>query len=265
MRSIKTVLFALSALAATSSLVAAQESDANKTWTEVRIGSEGAYPPFNVLDSSGKLSGFDIDIANALCDEMKVKCTFVTQDWDGMIPALQNDRFDAVIASMSITPEREKQVLFTNKYYNTPGAVAVPKDSTIPDTSDASFKGKTVGVQGSTTHAQAVEKFLPDADVRVYPTAEEYKLDIENGRLDAVSDDIVVLSQWIDSPAGACCKVLGSLPADESIYGRGAGIALRKGDTKLKKMFDDAIVAIRANGTYKQIQDKYFKFDVYGK
>jgi len=78
-------------------------------------------------------------------------------------------------------------------------------------------------------------------------------------------DDIVVLSQWIDSPAGACCKILGTMPDDESIYGKGAGVALRPGSEKLKKMFDDAIVAIRANGVYKSVQDKYFKFDVYGK
>ncbi|WP_062011536.1 ABC transporter substrate-binding protein [Aureimonas sp. AU4] len=265
MRTIKTLLLAAVTLSTLAGAAVAQSGDANKTWTEVRIGSEGAYPPFNFLDASGKLQGFDIDIANALCKQMKVTCSFVTNDWDGMIPALQNDRFDAVIASMSITPEREKQVLFTNKYYNTPGALAVPKDSTIADTKAASLSGKTIGVQGSTTHAQAVETYFPDADVRVYPTAEEYKLDIENGRLDAVSDDIVVLSQWIDSPEGACCKVLGALPPNEQIYGRGAGIALRKGDEKLKKMFDDAIIAIRADGTYKTIQDKYFKFDVYGK
>ena len=264
MRSIKTALFAISALALTSSFAAAQESDANKTWTEVRIGSEGAYPPFNMLDASGKLSGFDIDIGNALCEEMKVKCTFVTQDWDGIIPALQNNRFDAIMSGMSITPEREKQVLFTNKYFNTPGAVAVPKDSTITDTSAASLAGKTIGAQASTTHSQAAEKFFPDADVRVYPTAEEYKLDIANGRLDAVTDDIVVLGPWLESQEGACCKLLGTLPMDESVYGKGLGIAVRQGDTKLKKMFDDAIAAIRANGTYKKIQDKYFKFDVYG-
>ncbi len=264
MTMIKKLLAAASLVAFVAGPAAAQESDADKTWTEVRIGSEGAYPPFNYLDASGKLLGFDIDIANALCDQMKVKCTFVTQDWDGMIPALQNNRYDAIIASMSITPERSQQVLFTNKYYNSPGALAVPKDSTIADTSAASLSGKTIGAQGSTTHAQAVQTFFPDAEVKVYPTAEEYKLDIENGRLDAVSDDVVVLTQWLDSPAGACCKLLGTLPVDEKIYGPGAGIALRKGDEKLKKMFDDAIVAIRQNGVYKTINDKYFKFDVYG-
>lgn len=264
MRSMKTLLVAALALSATAGVAAAQSGDADKTWTEIRIGSEGAYPPFNFLDASGKLQGFDIDIANALCTQMKVTCTFVTQDWDGAIPALQNNRYDAFIASMSITPEREKQVLFTNKYYNTPGALAVPKDSTVADTNAASLAGKTIGVQGSTTHAQAAETYFPDADVRVYPTAEEYKLDIENGRLDAVSDDIVVLSQWVATPEGACCKVLGNLPPNEAIYGKGAGIALRQGDEKLKGMFDQAIAAIRADGTYKTIQDKYFQFDVYG-
>nr|WP_152045867.1 ABC transporter substrate-binding protein [Aureimonas psammosilenae] len=246
-------------------LGAAQADDSAKDWSTIRIGSEGAYPPFNFLSPSGELQGFDIDIAKALCDHMKVKCDFVAQDWDGAIPALQNGKFDAFIASMSITEERLKQIDFTNKYYNTPGALAVAKDSTIADLQPASFDGKTVGVQGSTTHAQAVEKFLPDADEKVYPTAEEYQLDMANGRLDGVSDDIVVLSKWLESEAGACCKILGSFPADEAIYGKGAGIGLRKGDEKLKKMFNDAIVAIRADGTYKQIQDKYFKFDVYGK
>jgi len=264
MRSIRTILLAAAATVATLGTASAQEGDSAKTWTEVRIGTEGAYPPFNYTDASGQVIGFDIDIANALCAQMKVTCTFVTSDWDGIIPALQNNRFDAVIASMSITPEREQQVLFTNKYYNTPGALAVPKDSTIADTSPASLSGKAIGAQGSTTHSQAVQKFFPDADVRIYPTAEEYKLDIENGRLDAVSDDVVVLNEWLQSDAGACCKLLGTLPADEEIYGRGAGIALRKGDQKLKGMFDEAIVAIRANGTYKTIQDKYFPFDVYG-
>ncbi|NDW07447.1 lysine/arginine/ornithine ABC transporter substrate-binding protein [Jiella pacifica] len=253
---------ALSALFAGSAV--AQESDADKDWSKVVIGTEGAYPPFNFLDAAGELKGFDVDIAKALCAQMKVECTFVTQDWDGMIPALQNGNFDAIVASMSITPEREEQIAFTSKYYQTPPAVAVPKDSEITEATDAALSGKAVGAQVSTTHAQAAAALFPDADIRQYPTAEEYKLDIENGRLDAVVDDVVVLDEWLKSDAGACCKLLSTLPADPAIYGKGIGIGLRKGDDKLKKMLDDAIVAIREDGTYDKIQKTYFDFDVYG-
>lgn len=251
------------ALAAAGSAVA-QESDADKDWSKVVIGTEGAYPPFNFLDASGELKGFDVDIAQALCDEMKVECSFVTQDWDGIIPALQNGNFDAIVASMSITPEREEQIAFTNKYYQTPPAIAVPKDSAITEATAEALAGKAIGAQAATTHARAAEALFPDADVRQYPTAEEYKLDIESGRVDAVIDDVVVLNDWIGSDAGACCKMLGTLPADPAIYGKGIGIGLRQGNDKLKGMFNDAIVAIRENGTYKTVQDKYFDFDVYG-
>ncbi|KQT54123.1 amino acid ABC transporter [Aureimonas sp. Leaf454] len=238
--------------------------DSSKDWSKVVIGTEGAYPPFNFLSASGELQGFDVDVAKALCTQMKVECTFVTQNWDGIIPALQNGNFDAIIASMSITPEREQQIAFSNKYYQTPPAIAVPKDSPIEAATEQALDGKAIGAQTGTTHSQAAEALFPKSDVKVYPTAEEYKLDIGNGRLDAVMDDVVVLSEWVKSPEGACCRILGTLPADPAIYGKGAGIGLRKGDDKLKTMFDDAISAIRADGTYKTIQDKYFDFDVYG-
>ena len=253
---------ALSALLAGAAV--AQESDADKDWSTIKIGTEGAYPPFNFLDASGELKGFDVDVAKALCAQMKVECTFVTQDWDGMIPALQNGNYDAIAASMSITPEREEQIAFSNKYYNTPPAIAVPKDSEITEATDAGLTGKQIGAQVSTTHARAAAALFPSAEIRQYPTAEEYKLDIENGRLDAVMDDVVVLDEWIKSDAGACCKLLGTLPADPAIYGKGVGVGMRKGNDKLKGMFNDAIAAIRKDGTYKTIQDKYFDFDVYG-
>ncbi len=127
-----------------------------KDWKEVRIGTEGEYPPFNTLTSDGKLEGFDIDIAKALCAEMKVTCTFVTQDWEGMIPALQADKYDAIIASMSITDERKQEVAFTNKYYNTPPALVVPKDSDLSEATAESLPGKTIGAQPSTTFANYV-------------------------------------------------------------------------------------------------------------
>jgi polar amino acid transport system substrate-binding protein len=226
------------------------------------IGTEGAYPPFNNLEADGSLVGFDIDVAKALCEEMKVTCEFVTQDWDGIIPALQAKKFDAIIASMSITPERLEKVDFSKKYYNTPPAVAVPKDSAITDV--AGLAGKTVGAQSSTTHANYAEKHMAESELKLYPTADEYKLDLEGGRVDAVVDDIVVLSEWLKSDAGACCKILTPLPVDVEINGEGAGIAVRKGETALADKFTAAIAAIRANGKYEEINKKYFDFDVYG-
>ncbi|PLW76775.1 ABC transporter substrate-binding protein [Cohaesibacter celericrescens] len=230
---------------------------------KVRIGTEGAYPPFNTLTSDGKLVGFDIDMADALCAEMKVECEFVVQDWDGMIPALIANKFDAVIASMSITPDRLKKVDFSKKYYNTPPAVAVLKDSTLEANVDA-LAGKVIGAQSSTTHSNYAEQKLKDIELKLYPTPDEYKLDLEGGRIDGVVDDIVVLSDWVASEKGACCKILMPLPIDPVIHGEGAGIAVRKGDTELADKFSAAIAAIRANGKYKEINDKYFSFDVYG-
>jgi polar amino acid transport system substrate-binding protein len=228
---------------------------------KIVIASEGAYPPFNSLETDGTLTGFDIDIARALCEEMKAECELVTNDWDGMIPALQSKKFDAIIASMSITPERLQQVDFSKKYYNTGPAIAVPKDSEITDVDG--LKGKTLGAQTSTTHANYAEKHMAGSDLKLYPTADEYKLDIQNGRIDGVIDDVVVLSEWVKSEEGACCKILTPLPIDVEINGEGAGIAVRKGDPLADK-FTTAIAAIRQNGKYKEINDKYFDFDVYG-
>jgi len=248
-------------LAASVAMLLAGAAHAQET---VRIGTEGAYPPFNNLTADGKLEGFDIDIAKALCEEMKVTCEFVTQDWDGIIPALQAGKFDAIIASMSITEERKKQVDFTNKYYNTPPAIAVAKDSDIADVSPEALAGKALGVQGSTTHSNFAEAKYGESDIKMYPTADEYKLDLSNGRIDAVMDDVIVLTEWIESADGACCKILGTITPDESIHGPGAGIAIRKGEDELREKFNAAIDAIRANGKYKEINDKYFSFDAYG-
>ena len=231
---------------------------------KIRIGTEGAYPPFNELTADGKLVGFDIDMANALCDEMKAECEFVVQDWDGMIPALIAGKFDAVIASMSITPERLKKVDFSKKYYNTPAGLAVAKDSKLKGVTPADLKGAIIGAQSSTTHSDFAEKMLGDIELKLYPTTDEYKLDLESGRLDGVVDDIVLLDEWVKSEAGSCCKIMGTFPIVPEIHGQGAGIAVRKGETELADKFTAAIAAIRANGKYKEINDKYFDFDVYG-
>ncbi|WP_127523441.1 ABC transporter substrate-binding protein [Mesorhizobium sp. Z1-4] len=252
------VLAAAAALAVT--MGGAQAQDMMK----LKIGTEGAYPPFNNLEADGSLVGFDIDIAKALCEEMKADCEFVTQDWDGIIPALQAGKFDAIIASMSITEERMEKVDFTNKYYNTPPALAAPKDTDIAGVTKEDLAGKVVGAQGSTTHSNYAEATYTDSEVKLYPTADEYKLDINSGRVDAVVDDVIVLQDWLATDDGACCKIVGTITPVVEIHGPGAGIAIRKGEDELREKFNAAIDAIRANGKYKEINDKYFDFDAYG-
>ncbi|MDX3925357.1 MAG: ABC transporter substrate-binding protein [Shinella sp.] len=251
-------------MAASAAVFALFAGSAMADGEKIVIGTEGAYPPFNNLEADGTLTGFDIDMAKAMCEEMKAECTFVTQDWDGIIPALIAKKFDAIIASMSITEERKQQVDFSKKYYNTPPAIAVPKDSDITEATEAGLAGKILGAQASTTHSNYAEAHMKEAEVKLYPTADEYKLDIANGRVDAVIDDVVVLSEWLKTADGACCKLLGTLPIDPVINGEGAGVAVRKGDTELADKFTAAVAALRANGKYQEINAKYFPFDVYG-
>ena len=228
---------------------------------KLKIGTEGAYPPFNTITSDGKVVGFDIDIANALCAQMKVECEIVTQDWDGIIPALQAKKFDAIIASMSITEERKKQVAFTNKYYTTPLALVAPKDSDLTSADPAALAGKTVGAQASTTQADYAQNTYgkAGAEAKLYPTQEEAITDLTNGRLDAVISDKFVLVDWLKKASDGCCKLVGDVKGTETQ----AGIAVRLDDTALRDKLNTAIDAIVADGTYKKIQAKYFDFDIY--
>ncbi len=235
-----------------------------KEWTTVRFAMDATYPPFESLDPSGQIVGFDKEIGDAVCAKMKVTCEFANTAWEGIIPGLLANKYDAILSSMSITEERKQQVDFTDKVYNTPPAIAVPKDSKIAGITPEDLDGVTMGAQTSTTHANYAQEKLPGVEVKIYPSPDEYKLDLTNGRLDAAIDDVVVLDAWVKSPDGACCKILGTLTPDPVIHGAGAGIAIRKEDTELCDMFNKAIEEIRADGTYQKIKEKYFPFDVYG-
>ena len=245
-------------------LAAATGAANAKDWTTVRIGTDATYPPFESQDASGAIVGFDVDIGNAVCAELKLTCEFSNQDWDGIIPALTARKIDAILSSMSITEERLKSIDFTDKVYNTPPAIAVPKDSDIAGVTPDDLAGKTIGVQSSTTHAAYAEKILTGSTVTYYKTADDYKLDLSSGRVDAAIDDVIVLTEWLATPDGACCKLLGTIKNIPEIHGLGAGIGVRKEDTDLKALFNKGLAAIRASGKYKEINDKYFTFDAYG-
>jgi polar amino acid transport system substrate-binding protein len=235
-----------------------------KDWNTVRIGTEGAYPPFNYFDTDHQLQGFDVDIAKALCDHMKVDCEFVAQDWDGIIPALLAGKYDAIVASMAITDERKKQVDFTDKYYSSPPRFVVRKDSGITDVSPEGLKGKTLGAQSATTHANYLEAMYPDSEIKLYGSHDDLAMDLANGRLDAILAESIVVYQWMEkSEEGKCCEFVGEPLTDPAYFGYGAGIAVRQGDQDLKAMLNEALAAILADGTYQKINDKYFPFSVY--
>ncbi|PWR20535.1 ABC transporter substrate-binding protein [Zavarzinia compransoris] len=232
--------------------------------TTVRIGTEGAYPPFNEVDADGNLKGFDIDIAKALCEKMKVKCEFVAQDWDGIIPALQAKKYDAIVASMSITDERKKQVDFTDKYYNTPTQFVAAKGTDVGDASPAALTGKKLGAQGSTIQANMLEALYKDSTVKLYATVDELYADLTAGRVDAALVDKLVTATWLKTEAGSKYEFVGpAMYEPREILGFGVGIAVRKGDDALRLAFNKAIAEILADGTYKAINDKYFPFSIY--
>lgn len=230
-----------------------------KEWTTVRIGTEGAYPPFNFFDSNKELQGFDVDIAKAVCAQMKVECTFVAQDWDGIIPALLAGKYDAIFASMSATDERRQSIEFSRVYYNAPSGFFASKEAGLADSTPETLAGKVLGAQSGTIQADYLAANYPNSEIKLYPSQDEVNLDLDAGRIDALFVDKIVGDEWIKTDAGACCTNLG---ADVPL-GDGVAAGLRKEDTDLRDMLSAAINEIKANGTYDEINAKYFPFSIW--
>jgi polar amino acid transport system substrate-binding protein len=225
---------------------------------KLKMGTEGAYPPFNLIDASGQVGGFDVEIGQALCAKMKVDCEVVTSDWDGIIPALNAKKFDFLIASMSITEERQAAVDFTDPYYTNKLQFIAPKGSDFK-TDEASLKGKVIGAQRATIAGTWLEDNLDKVvDIKLYDTQENAYLDLSSGRLDGVLADSFVNWEWLMSDAGKDVEFKGDPVFDNDKF----GIAVRKGDA-LRERLNAALKEIVEDGTYKQINDKYFPFSIY--
>jgi len=233
-------------------------------WNKIRIGVEGAYPPFSSVEKDGTLKGFDIDIARALCEEIGAECVLIPQDWDGIIPALLARKYDAIIASMSITEERKKKVAFSEKYYNTPAKFARKKGSAI-SISKMGMKGKIVGVQRATIHDNFITaEFGDSVKIKRYGTQDEAYLDAIAGRIDLLLADSIAMDEgFLKTEKGNAWEFVGPGFSDPKYFGVGAGIAVRKNERDLAKLFSLAIKVIRANGVYHRINGKYFPFDIY--
>lgn len=232
---------------------------------DLKVAIDPTYEPFTYKTADGKPTGFDVDIANAICAQIKRNCVFVEQVWDSMIPGLQARKYDVVVSSLSITDERKRVIDFSDRYYKTPSAIVVKKGTAYAN--PASLKGKRIGVlKGSTQEKWAMGELKP-AGVTVVPyeAQDQVYLDINAGRLDGtVADKVEVHGGFLRKPEGKDFGYVGPDQYETKYYGDGIGIGMRKGQKDLKDQINQAIKTIRSNGTYSTIAKKYFDFDPYG-
>jgi polar amino acid transport system substrate-binding protein/arginine/ornithine transport system substrate-binding protein len=226
----------------------------------LRVGVEGNYPPFSMIAPDGKLSGFDIDIANALCAEMKVTCNLVQQEWDGMIPALNARKFDIIVASMTITEERRARVDFTNPYYDVPSRW-VAKAGAFTEATPAALKGKKIIVLRNSPRAKFVQDNFKESEVLLVAKETEVYMELAAGRGDiALGSSVVSGEAFLKKPEGRGFAQVGQ-PITIGAGG-GVGIALRKGEDDLRNRLNAALAAVRTNGVYDALAKKYFDFPI---
>ncbi len=250
----------------------------------IRIGTEGAYPPWNNLNAAGELEGAEIDFGNEACKRMGVDCEWVTQDWDGIIPALLNGKYDIIIAGMSITEERKEKVNFTNGYMTDGARFAVLKNSGLAGMNVGASKvnlnnaggkeqaaigqliaamdGKTVCVQSSTIHQNFLEKHMSGAvEVRLYQAVDDHNLDLAAGRCDAILADVGSIIDFIESDGGVDVTFTGPTFSG-GVFGDGVGGAIRKEDTDILEMWNKVIAEMSADGTTAEITKQWFGRDI---
>ena len=239
---------------------AAMMASAAPAMADLKFGvAAEPYPPFSSKDASGKWVGWEIDLMDAVCAELKEKCEVAEVAWDGIIPALQAKQFDLIWSSMSITDERKKTIDFSDMYYNTPTMLIGTKDGDM-DITPGHLKGKLLGVQVSTTHERYAQKFFgaAGAEIKTYATQDEANNDLAAGRLDYVQADASALDAFLQTEQGAaCCESKGMVPHDSETLGEGVGAGILKENTALKDKINMAIAELAKAGKFEEITAKY--------
>ena len=227
------------------------EADAADAPLNIKIATESSYKPFSYTDADGNLIGYEIELVDALCAQMKAECEVISQDWDGLIPGLNAQKFDAAIAGMSITPERKEVVDFSDPYFHS-GIILIGKKG--DDLAIDALKGQPIASQRSTVASQYLQDEHSDADIKLYDTQDNAYLDLTSGRVRGMMSDKVTGIDWLKTEAGQNYEVKGN---EISSNDDAMGIAFRKGDPLVAK-FNKALSELKANGTYDQITGSYF-------
>lgn len=225
----------------------------------IRMGAEGAYPPFNYIAEDGQLKGFDIDLGNAICAQLKAQCEWSTNEWSGIIPALQASKFDILASSMAITEARKEQVNFSDPYYFNAMRFVALKELDLTEVTPATVKGLVIGTQSGSIAVDMLNQFFPDNEVKLYPTLGEAFLDMKSSRLDLLVESKIASADWL-AKGEDCCVFVGQEFLQDGTLG--AGLAFRKEDTALRDRVNAALAEIVSNGTYDAIRKKYFDFGI---
>ncbi|WP_193014167.1 MULTISPECIES: arginine ABC transporter substrate-binding protein [Gammaproteobacteria] len=243
----KKILFAALLTSITFSATAAEKET-------IRFATEATYPPFEMIDANNQIVGFDVDLANAMCAKINADCTFTNQSFDSLIPSLKFRRFEALMAGIDITPERQKQVDFTDSYYDN-SAVFITVTGKISDV--ASLKGKQIGVQNGTTHQKFINEQHKEMKTVPYDSYQNAVLDLKNGRIEAIFGDTAVVNEWLKKNPEL--GIVGDKVADPNYFGTGLAIAVRKGNADLQDKLNKALAEVKADGTYDVIYKKWFE------
>lgn len=230
---------------------------------DLRIASEGARPPFNLIDKRGDLAGFEIDLAREICKRIEARCTFVQQEWESMLTGLKAGQFDLVMSAMEITPEREEEALFSEPYVRMPYAFVAARQREIHDASPAAMRGRLIGVvEGGEAHRYIEDKYR-DAQVRLYASLEDAILDLAADRIEAVFGPKDALWRFMTRRREAqCCKFLSDVPHDPDYFGPGMAAAMRKDETALKAQIDKALTDMTDDGTFADIRSRYIPYRI---
>jgi polar amino acid transport system substrate-binding protein len=236
----------------------------------IRFLTDDDYPPFHFVAPDGQLTGFNVDLARALCQELKAACTIQARRWDTLIPSLEENRGDAVIASLTANGTARRRVDFSLPYYRTPARfvarkeLVAGKDLAGDGTSPQALKGRTVGVVSASAHAAFLTAFFPQVIQKSFPDQDEVQRALAGGTIDIAFADGIGLAVWLNGQTGAaCCAFIGGPFYESRFFGEGATIAFRKDSVQMRRAVDHALYRLAENGTYQNLLLKYFPVSFY--
>jgi len=231
---------------------------------QLRFITDNDYPPFNYLDESGNLVGFNVELAKAICTELKVRCSVQALTWERMISAIENDAADAIIASLAITRKNRRRVSFSRQYYQTPARFVARKRDAFKVMTPEILRGKRIGVAKNTSHEAYLKAFFKDALIRSFDTPDSARQALMDGKVDAVFGDGVSLMFWLNGLVSKqCCAYAGGPFTESKFFGEGVGIAVKKDNSELVKIINHGLDRVQQSGKYQELFSRFFPMSFY--